>query len=283
MTNRSLIIAGSALVCLFSILYAQTEQTRSPIEETPALAPVSQEKPQPNETVRIKTFYLRDGSLVMGRVISEDRNQITLEELNQSPIVVSMYAKRQIASGTMHTQVMSKLDYCRKFAALFASKAWDFKDDPDDFIQAIRLYEKAKQLLSQAADPDPQEISEIDQKIAQVKADREIWITEAESRAELSKLQTQAVIDQQMDELKQEITKNTAELAAIRQTLDDHYKTLEQRISDLDLTFEDLSRRLQQATDDIEENKEDIRELRRDYRRYVRPRVYVVPRRQSRP
>ncbi|MCK4850364.1 MAG: hypothetical protein KAT11_03380, partial [Phycisphaerae bacterium] len=137
MTTRPLLIAASALACLFSVLYAQTEQTQSPIDKTPALTRVSQEKPQPNKTVRIKTFYLRDASLVMGRVIFEDKNQITLEELNQSPVIVSMYAKRQIASGTMHTQVMSELDYCRKFAAVFAAKAWDFRDDPDDFIQAI--------------------------------------------------------------------------------------------------------------------------------------------------
>ena len=134
MTTKPLIIAGPALVCLFSVLYAQTAQTQSPLDKTPALARVSQKNPQPNETVRIKTFYLRDGRVVMGKVISEDKNQITIEELNKSPIVVSMYAKRQIASGTMHSRVMSELDYCRKFAAHFAGKAWDFRDDPDDFI-----------------------------------------------------------------------------------------------------------------------------------------------------
>ncbi|MDP6494779.1 MAG: hypothetical protein QGI09_05050, partial [Dehalococcoidia bacterium] len=139
MTNRRLLIVPSILVCLFSVLYAQTEP------------------PKPGENVRIKTFILKDGRLVMGRVVLEDRNQITIEELNKSPIVVSMHARRQIASGTMHTQLMSELDYCTKFAAHFASKAWDFKDDPDDFIQAIRLYEKAKQLLSQTPEPNPQE------------------------------------------------------------------------------------------------------------------------------
>ena len=85
MTNRHLIIAASILLCLFSVLYAQTEQ------------------PEPDEDVRIKTFILKDGRLVMGRVILEDKNQITIEELNQSPIIVSMYPRRQIASGTMHT------------------------------------------------------------------------------------------------------------------------------------------------------------------------------------
>ncbi len=277
MTNRPLLITASALVCLFSILYAQTEQTQSPIDKTPALAPISRKQRQPDRIVRTKTFYLKDGTVVMGRVISEDRNQITLEELNQSPVIVSMYAKKQIASGTTHTQVMSELDYCRKFAAHSASKAWDFRDDPDDFIQAIRLYEKAKQLLSQAPEPDPQEISGIDQRIAQVKADRQIWITEAESRAKLSKLQAQAVIDQRMDELKQEITKNAAELSAIRQTFDRNHKALDQRVSDLDPTFDDLYRSLQQATDNIKVNREDIRDLRHDYRRTYR-RVYVRPR-----
>jgi chromosome segregation ATPase len=176
---------------------------------------------------------------------------------------------------------MSELDYCTKFAAHFASKAWDFKDDPDDFIQAIRLYEKAKQLLSQTPEPNPQEISEIDKKLAQVKADRQVWINEAKSRADLSKLQTEAVIDQRMNELKLEIVKNTVELAAIRQTLDAHYKALEQRVSDLDTAFTALQKNLKQLTDDIKDNKEDIRDLRHDYGRRI-PKIIVRPRRQSR-
>ena len=277
MTNKPLIIAASILVCLVSVLYAQTEQPQSPVKKTPALARVPQKRPQRNKNVRIKTFHLRNGGLVMGKVISEDKNQVTLEELNRSPIVISMYAKRQIASGTIHTQTMSELSYCRKFAAYFANKAWDFKNDPDDFIQAIRLYEKAKQLLSQAPVPNPQDISEIDKKIALVKADRQIWITEAKSRAELSKLQTQAVIDQRLDELKLEIVKNTAELAAIRQTLDAQYKDLEKRISELDLTFEDVYKKMQQATDDIKANTDDIRDLGRYYRR-APSRIYIQPR-----
>ncbi len=263
MTNKYLLITAGAIVCFFSVLHAQTEQ------------------PKPNGNVRIKTFYLRNGRLIMGRAILEDKNQITIEELNLSPIAVSMYARKQIASGTMHTQVMSELDYCLKFAPHFAAKAWDFKNDPDDFIQAIRLYEKAKQLLSQAPEPDPHQISEIDQKIAMVKADRQIWITEAKSRAELSKLQTQALIDQRMDELKQEITNNTAEVAAIRQTLDDQYKDLERRISDFDKIFEDLYRTLQQLADDIDANTADIRELRRYYRQQP-TRIYIQPNKQPR-
>lgn len=259
MTNRSLIITAIALVCPFSVLYAQTEQ------------------PQTNENIRIKTFYLKDGRIVMGRVVLEDKNQITLEELNQSPIVVAVYARKQIASGTTHTQLMSEIDYCLKFAPHFAAKAWDFKNDPDDFIQAIRLYEKAKKLLSQEPVPDSQKINEIDQKIALVKADRQVWTTEAKSRAELSKLQTQAIIDQQMYKIKQQIAHNIAELTANRQASDDNYKNLEQQIADLDNIFEDFEKTRQQLANDIDVNKEDIRELRRDFRRQT-TKVYIRPR-----
>ncbi len=283
MTTRTLIIAGTAFACLLSVLYAQTDQTQSSSKQTPTLAPISPKQPQSHRIVRTKTFYLKDGTVVMGRVISEDRNQITLEQFNQSPMVVSIYAKRQIASGTTHTQIMSELDYYKKYAALFATRAWDFRDDPDDFIQSIRLYEKAKQLLSQAPEPDPQEISEIDKKIAQVKADREIWITEAKSRVELSKLQTRAVIDQRMEELKQGISKNAHEVSAIKQTIAQNQKALNQRMSDSDETLKDLHNWLRTAINDIEENKEDIDDLDRKLRRYRRPRVYLLPQRQRHP
>ena len=277
MTTRTLIIAGTAFACLLSVLYAQTDQTQSSSKQTPTLAPISPKQPQSDRIVRTKTFYLKDGTVVMGRVISEDRNQITLEHFNQSPVAVYTYAKRQIVARTTHTQIVSELDYYKKCAALFASKAWDFRDDPDDFIQSIRLYEKAKQILSEAAQPDAQEINEIDKKIAQVKADREIWITEAKSRGKLSKLQALAVIDQRMAELKQEIGKNAAEVSAIKQTIGKNYKALNQRISDSDRTFEDLHRRLQRARDEIEKNKRDIDDLDRKYRRHGHPRVRIVP------
>ena len=275
MTSRHLIITGTAFACLLGVLYAQTDQAQSASEQT-----ISPKQRQADRTVRTKTFYLKDGSVVMGRVVSEDRNQITLEHFNQSPVAVYTYAKRQIAARTTHTQIVSELDYYKKCAALFASRAWDFRYDPDDFIQSIRLYEKAKQILNEAAKPDPQEISEIDRKIAQVKADREIWITEAKSRGKLSKLQAQAVIDQRMAELKQEISKNAAEVSAIKQTIGQNYKALNQRISDSDGTFEDLYRR---ARDEIEKNKRDIDDLERRYRRHGHPTVYVVPRKHDRP
>ena len=99
----------------------------------------------------------------------------------------------------------------------------------------------------------------------------------------MSKLQAQAVIDQRMAELEQEIGKNAAEVSAIKQTIGQNYKALNQRISDSDGTFEDLYRRLQRARDEIEKNKRDIDDLERRYRRHGHPRVRVVPQTQGPP
>lgn len=272
MTTRPLIVSGTVLVCLFCVLYARTDQSGSANGQS-----ISVKQDAADSTVRMKTFYLKDGGVVMGRVISEDRNQITLEQFNKSPVVVRSYGKRQIASGTTQTRIISQLEYYKNGAALFADRAWDFRDDPDDFIQSIRLYEKVKQILSQRANPVAEEISEIDDKIAQVRAERETWITEAESRAKLSKLQTRAVIDQRMDELRQEISKNAVEMAAIREAIDENHKALHERISDSERVLKEFYRILQGAIDDIENNEEDIDDLERRYRRYSRPRVYITP------
>ena len=116
MTTKPLIITGTALVCLVSILYAQTAQKPATTQRTSASVPPKKTNTKSNEAVRIKTFYLKDSSVVMGRIISEDRNQITVEQFSQAPVVIATYAKRQIVPGTIHTKIVSKLDYYLKFA-----------------------------------------------------------------------------------------------------------------------------------------------------------------------
>ena len=103
MTNRPLVIAVSVLVCLFSVLYAQTE------------------RPQPTEDVYIKTFYLKDGSVVMGRVVLEDRNQITLEETGHYLVTYTLGTDGATDRSTVSTnlalngtQVESSFDYSYK-------------------------------------------------------------------------------------------------------------------------------------------------------------------------
>ena len=49
-------------------------------------------------------------------------------------------------------------------AEYFTARTWDFVDDPDDFIEAIRCYEKAKQSL-QAGGADSEKIADIDKAI----------------------------------------------------------------------------------------------------------------------
>ncbi len=110
-------------------------------------------------------FYLRDGKLVFGKLVSEEKNKITVERLDESRIVVSTYSKREIDSRTLQVRSIAEAAYYIELAEYFSGRTWDFRDDPDDFIQAIRCYEKAKRFLAETQGPDSEKIDEINKKI----------------------------------------------------------------------------------------------------------------------
>ncbi|MCK5272602.1 MAG: hypothetical protein KAJ52_08485, partial [Sedimentisphaerales bacterium] len=103
------------------------------------------------ENVRLTSLYLRNGKLVSGRVVSEDSNKITVAEVIGSQIVVNTYGVRELELKTRSVKIKLEFEHYEELAVYFAGRTGDFRDDPDDFIQAIRFYEKAKYLLADAS------------------------------------------------------------------------------------------------------------------------------------
>jgi len=215
---------------------------------------------RPRMTI-IKTvdFHLRSGELVYGKLVSEDKNKITLERWEESKIVVSTYSKREIDPRTLQTKNVPEYKYYLDLAEYFSAKTWDFRDDPDDFIQAIRCCEKAKQLVLGTQTPDSEKIEQINEKIKELQADRQVWEREVQSRAKLKKLEFEAEVESRLKELENKFNVSSQQVDQRLELLDEfmgqmkgNYERLEQSISGIS---QDISRRLNILADQVEANR----------------------------
>jgi len=254
----------SLLVLAFSCClsaYAQADPNQSTSEtvqktyETAAGAITL--RPRMN-IIKMVNFHLRSGELVYGKLVSEDKNMITVEKLDESKIVVSTYSKREIEPRTLETKTVPEYRYYLDLAEYFSARTWDFRDDPDDFIQAIRCCEKAKQLVLDTQTPDSERIEQINEKIQKLQADRQVWEREVESRAKLKKLEFEAEIENRLKELEnkvnmrsQQVDKSLNQLNEFMTEMKDNYQRLEQNISGIS---QDLSRRLNMLADRFDAN-----------------------------
>jgi len=253
------------LVLVFSCYlnaYAQTSSNQSAAETVQrayeTAAGTITLRPRMN-IIKTVDFHLRSGELVYGKLVSEDKNKITVEKLDESRIVVSTYSKREIEPRTMQTQTVPEYKYYLDLAEYFSARTWDFRDDPDDFIQAIRCCEKAKQLVLETEAPDSEKIQQINEKIQKLQADRQVWETEVRSRAELKKLEFEAEIENRLKELEnivnarsQQVDKSLKQLDEFLTEMKENYQRLEQNISGIS---QDLSRRLNVLADRVETNR----------------------------
>jgi chromosome segregation ATPase len=218
---------------------ADGNAVRTPITETPLMV-----KPKPRvNVVTMADFYLRDGNTISGRVLSDDSSQIVIEQPSESTLVTKTYSRREIDARTLRKRTMPEWNYYTQLGEYFAAQTWDFKDDPDDFIQAIRCYEKAKQSLQESgAEPDKQ--AEIDKAIKKLQGDRDVWTKEVESRAKLKELEYKAEAENRLKQLEKQITESTVKLNESVKYLDkasqdikNDYKNMEKTISELNKDF----------------------------------------------
>ncbi len=176
--------------------------------------------------VRTADFYLKDGRLVYGKLVSEDKNKITVEELNGSEIIVNTYSRRDVDIRTIQTKSAPESRYYQDLAEYFAGRTWDFKDDPDDFIHAIRCYERAKALIVGKSRLDTERIQEIDERIKLLQADRQVWEREVASRAKLKEMEFKAEFETKLSDLKDQ-------LVASSQKIDENIKRLDTVITEI--------------------------------------------------
>ena len=256
MKNIVIVITVILAACCFSPLYAQSEPNQAAVvEQKTAEAPKESKEAVPKTSV-VKTadFYLRDGRFVLGKLISEDKNKIVIEQLNGSEIVVTTYGNKEFDARTIHTKSVPEYQYYIDLAEYFAGRTWDFRDDPDDFIQAIRCYEKAKELLSETQ-KNGGKIEQIDKEIEHLRADRNVWVKEMESRAKLKKLEFEATIETRLKELEGRVDAVSQQLDKSMADMNDNYRQINESISALN---KDISRQLNSLAERTEINKRRI-------------------------
>ena len=222
-------------------------------------------RPRPKiEAVTMADFYLRDGNTVSGRLLSEDGTQVVVEQFLGGEIVTKSYSKREMDARTLRKRPVSEWSYYTQLAEYFAAQTWDFKDDPDDFIQAIRCYEKAKQSLADSgAEPDKQ--TEIDKAIKKLQQDRDVWTREVESRAKLKKLEYEAEAENRLKQLEKQVAESNVKLSESVKYLDktaqdikSDYQNVEKTIGELN---KDLVKQINNLQTQIQENRNAINEI----------------------
>lgn len=273
---KTTITISAGILLFVSALYcsAATDTNQSPVEAEDEAMQTSQQTDRSSKRldfVKMVDFYLNDGTFVSGKVISEDRNKIVVEEVQEGGMAASVYGKREINSRTLRTKGTLEYKYYSDLAEHFSARTWDFQNDPDDFIQAIRCYEKAKELLANTERQDT-ETNQINEKMKQLQADREVWTREAESRAKLKKLEFEATFEKRLKDLESKLNTVSQQLDKSMQQLDstvaavqDNYQRLETNISRIN---EDITRQLRNLEDRITDNE------RLFDRRWWTPRYY---------
>lgn len=255
----------------FSNAYAQTARSESNIEKEQTVVETPRKTTRPRmDFVKMVDFYLRDSEkLVFGKLVLEDRNKITVERLDESRIIVSTYSKREIDARTLRTKNIPEAKYYLELADYFSGKTWDFRDDPDDFIQAIRCWEKAKQSIAETQGQDSERIVEINKKIKRLQADRKVWGREVQLRAKLKKLEFEATIETRIKELEDKVAASSQQVDETMTDMKDNRQKLERGISEMDRV---LSERLEMLEDVVETNSRIIDRIARTLNYY--PRYY---------
>jgi len=243
-TSRFIITAILLSGFIFSLCFSVQKNEQGAEEYS---SPVSVRPP----TVKTVDFHLRDGRLVFGKLISEDKNKITIEELDESRIISTTYSKREVDARTMHTKSILEYKYYTDLAEYFAARTWDFIDDPDDFIQAIRCYEKAKQIILQTQTPESEKVRQIEQKIKNVKSDRDIWTEQTQSRAKLKSLEFETEVEKRLERLEYKVKTNSNNLERNSDDTRKRYLKIKRDISDME---KDISQQFDTMTRQIESN-----------------------------
>jgi len=96
MKNVVIVITVILAVCRFSPLYAQSEPNQAVVvEQKTAEAPKESKEAVPKTSiVKMADFYMRDGKFVLGKLISEDKSKIIIEQINGSEIAVTTYGNK---------------------------------------------------------------------------------------------------------------------------------------------------------------------------------------------
>jgi hypothetical protein len=242
------------MLILFTNISAGTEEVEKHGPQDSNSSPVQRKSV---EKVKLVLFNLTSGQRISGKLVNEDPFKIEIAEIKGSKIPLSTYYKNDIDKKSIIYKTVSELDYWRDTGKYFLEKVWNFEDDPDEFIQAIRCYEKAKSLVETAVGPEHRLVAELDEEIRQIKADMARWAEQAKERAELRKLELLSTLDSHLQQIQEQIAINSKSIENIRQELMNNtaaigdYKELGNKITSIEVATRLFEQRMLKIEDDI--------------------------------
>ncbi len=266
---RLLVLAALTCACYLSLCALAADSNDVTIGKTVKQTSAPKEIKTPRQRmnfVKMAVFYLRNEKLVFGKVVSEDKNKITIEQLDQDRLIVNTYGKRQIDTRTLRIKKVPEHKYFVELGEYFSGRTWDFENDPDDFIHAIRSYEKAKFSLSQIYDPNSEKIKDIDKQIQRLEQDRQVWAREARSRAELKDLEFQITLEARLKELEDNVNKNMLQISRIMEKLDSIAGELQTDGRDSSQRNEGIAKQLGRLQERVDNNRRTIDRNNRSWR-----------------
>jgi len=236
----------------------QAIQDANAVEQKPQDVNSAPIKRKPVGKVQLVSFVLNTGQSVSGRVESEDAFEIKLSQIQGVAFVSAKYYKNEIDKKTIIYKNISELDYWRNTGDYFLQNAWDFQNDPDEFIQAIRCYQRAKILVVDALGENHKLVAELDAKVKQINADMQNWSQQAELRAKMRNLETLATLDAKLEKFQQQLEENSKALAELRAELkgisssSSDYDNLREKVSSADILLRVLEQRMTKLEGDMD-------------------------------
>lgn len=213
---------------------------------------------KPVGKVQLVSFILNNGDAVTGRVESEDAFEMKLSQVKNASFISTKYHKNEIDRKTIIYKNISELDYWRNTGDYFLQKLWDFENDPDEFIQAGRCFQKARELVAEALGEDNKLVAELDEKIKKINADMENWSEQAKKRAEMRNLETLATLDAKLEKFSQQIEENSKAVADLRAELktisssSGNYDQLREKVGSADILIRVLEQRVTKMEGDMD-------------------------------
>ena len=232
---------------------------------------------KPIEKTQLISFNLNDGRRINGRVIKKGPETIEIAQMTNNQMTLAKYSRQEMNQTSVTYRNVSSLDYWREAGQYFLDRVGDFQNDPDDFLQAIRCFEKAKTIAENSLGPNHKLIEELQKQITQTKVEMDRWVELIKPRAELRKLETLATIDVQLEQLKKQSQTNTENIAQIQQKIGS-FPDFAQKYNNLSNSINTLESQNRSFAQQIDRLKDDIYDLWRYYRNrtiyyYSRPRI----------
>ncbi len=226
------------------------------------------------EAFKMADFYLQDGTFVSGRIIEDDRSKMTLEVRDGSRLRLVTCHRKEIETRSLKISRMPAHQYYIELAQYYLARTWDFRNDPDDFIQAIRAYDMAKSYLQQLDQPPADKLAEIEQALAEVRRQRKLWLDEVSQRAEQKSLEFEAEIQNRLETL--ETTVSTT-LTEMQQTVRALNETVRQNQVNYDTVLSALEQMEERVNDQIKTLNQKIERNRELINNSAVQRIYPYP------